>query len=57
MVVERFKTMNEFEGNVRVVIERFGRRRCLGRKSKKKNHGPGADLTNWLWQEMNLLTL
>lgn len=44
--------MNDFGGNVWVVIEKSWHKKMFGEKVKKgKKNGLGADLTNWLWQK------
>ena len=45
--------MSDFGGNVWVVIEMTWQKKMFEEevKKRKKKHGPGADLTNWLWQK------
>lgn len=40
--------MNDFVGNVWVVIEKVWQRKMFGKEGMKERKGPGADLTNWL---------
>lgn len=44
--------MNDFGGNVWVVLEKTWHKKMFEEEVKKgKKHGPGTDLTNWLWQK------
>lgn len=56
-VVESFKTMKDFGSKVWVVIGKAWQKKMFGVEVKKeRKNRPGEDLTNWLWQEINLLT-